>query len=89
MRPQPDPRIVDHLCKEYQHASRRDIVSCWNNAETLWREIPPPILAAEPMELTAARALFVHGTLCDDNETRAGYWHGFWSLVMPYIPPRR
>ncbi|MFC6187491.1 hypothetical protein [Pseudoxanthomonas mexicana] len=46
-------------------------------------------MADEPRELTAARALFVHGTLCDDHEERAEHFHGMWSLVSMYIPPKQ
>lgn len=86
MRPQPDPRVIDSLCREYRKASRADIVACWHNASLQWFDVPPEILADEPRELTAARALFVHGTLCDDHGERAEHFHGMWSLVTMYIP---
>lgn len=89
MRPEPDPRVIASLCREYPHVSRNDIVACWHNATVCWWQVPAQVMADEPRELTAARALFVHGTLCDDHEERAEHFHGMWSLVSMYIPPKQ
>lgn len=89
MRPKPDPRVIAHLCGEYPRATRADVEACWGNADQLWREIPPEVLADEPRELTAARALFVHGTLCNDPGERAEHFHGMWSLVMMHVPQQK
>jgi len=89
MRMQPDPRVIDSMCRDYPHVSRSDIIACWSNADHLWQEVPPEVLADEPRELTAARALFVNGTLADDRGERAEHFHGMWSLVMMYVPLKR
>lgn len=89
MRPQPDPRVIFSLCRDYPHVSRSDVEACWHNASHLWFQIPASIMDDEPRELTAARALFVHATLCDDHEERAEHFHGMWSLVSMYAQPTR
>ncbi|MEG3791072.1 hypothetical protein V1318_13160 [Lysobacter sp. CCNWLW3] len=89
MRPQPDPRVIDSLCREYPHATRADIIACWHNASLHWFDVLAEVLADEPRELTAARALFVHGTLCDEYDERAEHFHGMWSLVTMYVSPKK
>lgn len=84
MRPEPDPHVIESLCHEYPAASRADILACWHNASLHWFEIPPDVLANEPRELTAARALFVHATLCGERGESAEHYAGMWALVLLY-----
>jgi hypothetical protein len=85
MRPQPDPRVIDDLCKKYRHATRDDITACWQNASLHWFEVPPEVLTDEPGELRAARALFVHSQLERNREEAAWYSFCMWTLVSAYI----
>lgn len=83
--PDPNPLVLDSLCKQYRRASRADILAAWRNASLHWFDVSPEVLANEPPELHAARTLFVHSILeRDDREAAASYSMAHWLLVAPY-----
>lgn len=84
----PDPRVIDDLCRQYRHISRADITACWHNASLHWFEVPPDVLANEPGELRAARALFVHSQLERNREDASNYSFCMWTLVAAYAKPK-
>ena len=85
----PDLRVINDLCRQHRHVPRADIEACWHNASLHWFEVPPQVLADEPGELRAARALFVHSQLERNREEAAWYSLCMWMLVNPYIKPRQ
>ena len=86
---QPTPEVLADLRGSYPRVTERDLIACWQNASRLWRAVPAPVLANEPPELTAARALFVHSQFQDFAEDRANASFAMWTLIVPYEAQRK
>lgn len=84
---EPDPRVIDELCRSHPRALRSDLSAAWKNAHLHWF-VEPKWLLNEPPELTAARYLFACAVNATCAEDRPEYYHCMWTLVAPYQSPR-
>lgn len=86
---QPSHEVLSDLVRTYPRVGARDLIACWQNASRYWFDVPASVLADEPAELIAARALFVHSQFEHFAEDRANYSLAMWILVVPYAKRTR
>lgn len=87
---QPNPKTIDYLYSHFSEThSRADLIACWHNADRSWHLQPQYTGHNEPMEVTAARSIFVEAYATTDNpEFQQGLYAAIWLLIRSYTSLR-